>query len=160
MINSAVCTLHFHHPFKLITCLIKNIRNAVSTLRNTNIITVKLRICFISVKQVGNSFSCRNNISAVISGVMPPTGNIYFFICSVNGCHTCMAGRMTKITVCYHFSAALQIEHSYTIIKKICVDAVRYFKCIGIVKISALYIIFSGLRNRREISDFICFSGI
>ena len=155
MIYSAcLVILHLKHPVKLITCFIKNIRNSVSTLRNTEIIILNI-IISVCHHEIRNCFRSGYNISSVITGIMPSAGNILCYILiSVYHSVLKMALRMSsiacRVTLNSH-SAALSVEHENSLFVNILIRIFTYFERIACT-LCGDYIVISGFGEIREIS--------
>ena len=116
MVYTAVGSLHFHHPFKFVSCFIEDIGSAVAALGDTDIVIVEVWCSVVGVYKIRHSLCCRHHISSVISRIVPAATDVYLFVCAVYRSKGGMAGSVAEVLVLYLCAAALKIEHPHAVV--------------------------------------------
>ena len=96
VVNTAVVSLHLEHPIQLVLGRFEDLR---------------IGICLVCIQQVADGLCSSNDISAVVTGIMPAAGNIDLLVGAVDGRHTGVAGCVAELAGVDRNAAALEVEH-------------------------------------------------
>ena len=147
MIDSARCLiLHLEQKVKLITRLVKYVRDLVPALRDAKVIRIIPRILICDQKIIGR-LCPGNSIFPIVSGIMPAAVHFLCLIGTVDRSGRSMAGRMGKFIISPKGNgcpAALGIEHQYGIPERLVVKLFPNLKGEGTSKAVHIDIIFPG----------------
>ena len=114
VVKCSVLPLHLKHPFKFITCFVKDVGDSVTRFRNVQFIRTSLGTEDISVKEMRNRNGTGTYILSVVSGIVPSACNEFlnrFVLPFGGGCSvTCGMGEPACMLRLKFKSASLIIQ--------------------------------------------------
>ena len=149
---AGLAVLHFQHPFQFIACLVQHIRDAVSALRNADAVAEHPRVLPVGNEQVCHGFCTRHHVSAIVSGIVPATADVYLVAGVINSRQRVVTGGVTECVILYFCAAALKIEHPHRIIQQAIIHIFADGKGIGLIQSAAGDVISSRLCDCGEVS--------
>ncbi len=161
VVGTAVRSLHFEHPVKLVAALVQDVRNVVAGFGNVKRCLEALRKQLIGIQEMTDCNGSRRNISAEVSGIVPAAGHVKVWrirslvhivlqkngILGMTGSVCISAG----IFFCQCTAAALEIKTFAHVPLKLFINIFGDGEGKGLFSVSGKDIIAAGLRQRRKI---------